>query len=92
MEKAIWKFILGVEDIQDIEMPEESEILTIQPQHDKICIWAIVNPRANKETRRFMIKGTGHIFDDADLINTEYLGSVQTNAGSLIWHIFEVND
>ena len=90
MEKAIWKFGLEVVDLQDIEMPIGAEILSVQTQYNKVCIWAVCDPEAKKEKRVFMVKGTGHKFDDSDLEYATFIGTTQMHEGQLIWHVYEV--
>ncbi len=69
-------------------MPVGAEILDIQSQHDDMCIWAVVEPNKERETRGFFVVGTGHpLPPDAG----DYLSSVQHRIGNtiLVWHIFE---
>lgn len=81
--KRIWKFELNNKEVQ---MPERAEILTLQIQHGKLCVWAMVDPQAKLETRKFEIHGTGdNVPDDSSL----YIGTYQERGGNLIWHVFE---
>lgn len=87
MEKTIWKFELKLEGWQYIEMPLGSEILTIKIQNEKPNLWALVNPKAEKEQRIFETFGTGHIIPDS--IERNYIDSYQQSNGNLIFHVFE---
>jgi len=61
MTKIIHKFPLKIIKNQIIELPLFSEILTVQVQRDKACLWALVNPSIlSKEERHIDIYGTGH--------------------------------
>lgn len=82
--KTICKYVLNSTNVQ---MPKGATILTIQSQKGVPCIWAEVDQEANPETRIFSIRGTGHIFNEAD--RGEYIGSIQELDGALIWHIYE---
>ena len=82
--KTICKYVLNSTNVQ---MPKGAKILTIQSQKGVPCIWAEVDQEANPETRIFSIRGTGHIFNEAD--RGEYIGSIQELDGALIWHIYE---
>ena len=82
--KTIWKFELPKQG--NVEMPKGAEILTVQTQNEKPCIWALVNPDAEKEERAFVIYGTGHYFQ---LIDYKYIGTFQLNEGRLVFHVFE---
>ena len=85
--KEIWKFTLKVTDDQSIAMPKGAKILSAQEQYGKPCIWAIVDPDAEEETRKFRIFGTGHPFD-LDESSAEFIGTGQ--CVGLVWHIFSV--
>lgn len=85
--ETIWKFELEVTDEQSIEMPYGAEILSVQWQRDKLCVWAMVSPTTlSKSNRSFVIFGTGHSIPDN--LNAQFLGTVQDNFG-LVWHVFE---
>lgn len=96
--RTIWKFPLTEKEC-DIEMPMGSNVLTVQVQGDKMCVWANVDPDTDeKETRRFACVGTGRPIPSMAL---DYIGTVQLdNAGigdeamvqtpTIVWHIFEV--
>lgn len=85
--KTIHKFILEQEVMQDIELPEDAEILTVQNQNEKICLWAMLDPAAPKIHRTFAVFGTGwRITTNAKL---RYIGTVQLDGGALVSHVFE---
>lgn len=87
--KTIWKMPLIVEDIQDISLPKESTILSIQFQHGMLCLWAEVDTESSSETRMIEIYGTGHrIYGDMG-IERKYIATVQEAEGNLVWHIYE---
>lgn len=87
MNKTIWKFTLELTDIQPLFMPEKAEILTVQNQDNRICLWAIVNPELPSEERSFEVHGTGHsIYYDMGM-DRKYIGTAQM--GALVWHVFE---
>lgn len=89
--QTIWKFPLEVTDEQIIEMPDKSTILSIQTQFGNPCIWALVNPDADKTKRRFFIFGIGHNVEiEEGLIR--HIGTFQMQEGRLVFHVFEVMD
>lgn len=51
MNKTIWKFELETTGNQTLKMPIGAEILSVQTQFDKPCLWALVEPNAEKEDR-----------------------------------------
>ena len=90
MKKTIWKYQLEPIDNQDIEMPFNSKILTIQTQQEKPCLWALVDPSEKTEKRHIEIFGTGHpIHYDIGDTERNYIGSYQLENGALVFHVFE---
>ena len=89
MNKTIWKFELKTTDTQKLEMPVGAEILTVQAQNERPCLWALVDPTEKKETRLFDIFGTGHPIHCDMSIGRRYIGTYQLNGGSLVFHVFE---
>lgn len=93
MTSEIWKFPLSAPtaDSVAIMMPVGAEVLCVQVQHGRPCIWARVNPDAVFFARRFCVFGTGHSIppDDGRL---RYVGTFQLEDGQLVFHLFEVTD
>lgn len=87
MNRAIWKFKLTTDGVQQVSMPEGSVILCVQTQGGCPCIWATVNPDAQQVKRTFEIFGTGHPMPEA---TRTYIGTYQMLAGSLVFHLFEL--
>ena len=83
--KAIWKFTLHGPK-QKVDMPKGAQILSLQTQHNEPTIWALVDEHAENESRVFISVPTGARFDPED---GAYLGTVQMNGGSLVFHIYE---
>jgi len=73
MAKKIFKYQLETTDIQRIEMPQGAEILCIQTQNEKPCIWALVQPLSTVTKRTFEIFGTGH--NVPENANRTYVGT-----------------
>lgn len=86
--KTIYKYPLQVTpDLQPIQMPDESVILSIQMQNNIPCIWALIdNSSLRYVTREFKIIGTA---GEVDIDNDFYVGTVIHSTGKLVWHIFE---
>ena len=88
MSKTIWKYEIEITDIQDVKMPKDAEILTVQAQRGCIGIWAIVNSEETEIVRRtIIIKGTGHPINPE--YNLKYIGTFQIYGGELVFHVFE---
>ena len=88
MKKSIWKFEIPLEEKIALAMPKGTQIIAFQMQGDKACIWGIVEPSRCIETRKFVIRGTGHEFEDDP---GTYVGTVQEFEGRFVWHLFEVS-
>ena len=87
MSKAIWKFPLHINAEQVIEMPAFSKVLAVQTQRDDAVMWALVDPSAVLESRKFVVAGTGNpLADEAE--RWDYIGTFQL--GWFVWHVFEV--
>lgn len=86
MNKTIWKYTLQPSSLI-LEIPEGSEILSVESQNNKICIWFLVDPSADSVEREFIVYGTGHAISDAE--HKKYIGSAQLENGMLVFHVFE---
>lgn len=86
MKKTIWKFPLEIIREQNLMMPEGAEILSVQTQHNSLCLWALVNPEAPLQRRVIEVFGTGHSISDAE---RKYVTTAQRDGGKFVWHIFE---
>lgn len=88
MSKRVWKYQLSITDWQALYMPIGAVILSVQEQFGDICLWAMVDSEEEiYENRIIIIVGTGNPAEHVDPIN--YIGTVQTHDGSLVWHVFE---
>ncbi len=87
--KKVFKYRLEITGFQKIELPLNAEILTVQFQHDQLCLWALVDSDSATEEREIKISGTGHPIVNTNL---KFIASVQELDGNLVWHVFEVID
>lgn len=88
MKKQIWKYQLVIDDDQHLRIPKGGEVLSIQVQHDVPCLWVLVEPEEEKETRVFDMYGTGHPID-CDDVERKFIGTFQSPTGMLVFHVFE---
>lgn len=86
--KQIWKWTLNVGHTT-IYMPEGAEVLSVQSQCDKPCLWALVDPKAKKKKVLFKTFGTGHPISDKEIVNTKYIGTYQLDGGVFVAHVFQ---
>ena len=87
MAKTIWKFPLAVVSPYQITMPKGAEVLTVQCQGETACLWATVDPNADKERRVFEVLGTGQYMHEDIGLSRNYIGTFQVSA--YVWHVFE---
>lgn len=84
----IWKFPIGpsAPDLPcAVRMPRAAEILSTSFQGGALCIWAKVEPDAEKVERRFLVIGTGWEFrQDGRFIGTAF------HPTGLVFHVFDV--
>ncbi len=83
--QSIWKHGLNLGKTT-VPMRRGARVLCVQIQNDTPFLWALVDPDADVQMRRFEIVGTGHLLPD-DFDPDRYVGTVQV--GPLVWHIFE---
>lgn len=84
----IFKYPVPLDGVAEIQMHKGATVLTVQAQGGIPCIWAIVDPDAEMEIRRFRLFGTGHPLD-IDLPQYRYIGTFQLAGGGFIGHLFE---
>lgn len=81
----IWKYSFEVEDEFTVRMPRGAQILSVQPQYNEVCLWALVNSENELEDRKFFVRGTGH---PIDLSDGHYVGTFQLLGGTFVGHLF----
>ena len=85
--KTIYKYKLEVEDSQVVKMPMGAEILKVDTQRARPCLWAMVETDHILEDRIIIMRGTGH--PAIGLTKENYLGSFILLGGDLVFHVFE---
>ena len=83
----VYKYELEVAGEQTIKLPFNAEILTVQMQGTRCCLWALVDPRNELNDRVICIYGTGHPIPDK--IRLEYINTFQIPHLGLVFHAFE---
>ena len=85
-KQTIWKFTLEIQDVQTIRMSIGAEILTVQIQYGKPCLWAVVDGSALKEPRFIQIYETGQAMIGMSW-DRKYIATIQI--GQTVYHVFE---
>ena len=84
---TIHKYSLSV-GANEIEMPANSSVLTVQVYNYRFMLWAIVNPDAPMKKRKFMVVLTGEILPD-NCKDKNYVATIQD--GAFVYHIFDTS-
>ena len=96
MKNSIYKYEIliggGIDDKPVIEMPVGYKILSVQMQHDKPCLWAVVNSEAKEPHEmvrvQFLWLGTGWNIDDHGHLNDyDFVQTLQMSGGGLVFHL-----
>ena len=90
--QTIYKYELPVEGRFVLALPENAQVLTVQIQHGKPVLWALLCPGEGAVPRHFEIFGTGlqvpHLDDGSA---RHYVNTFQVNGG-LVFHLFELTN
>ncbi len=86
MAESVWKYELPMVGDFDLQLPEGAEIIHVEEQGPKPCLWARVDINAPLEARRLCIRGTGHPFNGGE---GDHIRSFFVSGGSLVFHLFE---
>jgi len=84
--KVIYKYPLEVIDDQFIDIHQDYEVLSVQVQNGKLCLWAKVDPKLPMVYMHIVIIGTGQPMSDND--EMKYIGTFQLESGSFVGHCF----
>ena len=86
---VVWKYPLAVADEQNIVVPKGSNLLSLMEQNNVPTIYFLVNASAQvKETIAVSMRGTGHPVEREMSSASQYIGTVSTYSGQLIWHVW----
>lgn len=85
----IFKYPLEVTDRQTVHLPYNSKILTVQLQHEKLQLWALVDELENLSVPiTIAIYGTGNPMPNNP---GDYISTFQMHGGSLVFHVFDLS-
>ena len=83
--RTVYKYeILGATTV--LPMPAGAQLLSVHNQHERICVWALVDTEAPEVERVFRLVGTGHPYDDE---GGTFVGSVLMQDGYYVFHVFD---
>lgn len=85
--KKIVKYTLEALDVQRLDIPTGSKLLSVAEQYGTIVLYALVDDmQGGLDSFEIFIKRTGHPADDID--SCEFLGTVNLDGGKLMFHVF----
>ena len=90
MTRIIYKYPLIVTDIQEVQLPEGAQMLSVQTQQDVPQLWALVYPDNPLVPRMIVIHGTGHLIAGSPQDSLVFLDTFQLSGGALVFHAFEL--
>ena len=82
---TIWKFQLQVEDVQYINMPKGATFLSVGTQYEIPCVWAMVDPDAERVMVPVHTMTTG---SQDEVEGLRFLGTYQLLSGQFVGHVF----
>ena len=88
MANVIWKYQIGYSKREEIDIPENAEILCVKKLEGRPCIWALVNDKNPIVKRTFSTYPTGWEIKNID--GLWYIGTIITDGGTFEAHIFEI--
>lgn len=84
--RKIFKYELRIVDQQDIMLPADYQILKIDTQYDRVCLWCLVYVDNPLTTLTLALHGTGHLVHP-DINVKNYIDSFELNG--FVGHIFK---
>lgn len=84
---TIWKYSLKADDVQEVEIPIGSKLLSVQTQNGIPCLWVLVYEKNTKEVRKVYTFGTGEPLNFLPEALT-FIGTYQMYNGELVFHVF----
>ena len=87
--RTIYKKVLAIVDVQEVEVPKGTTILHIDKQRGNPCMWYECDTDAPRTTKTIHCYGTGNPMPDKDDADLAYLGTVIFRDDTLVLHFYE---
>jgi hypothetical protein len=84
--KRILKYTLDIIDHQELTLPENSKILSVENQRDSIVLYALTGEELTTCTYSIIIQGTGYPADD--VVGAQFIGTVSLYNSLWVFHVF----
>ncbi|HFQ5182182.1 TPA: hypothetical protein ACGUW2_004178 [Vibrio vulnificus] len=85
--RRVFKYKLEVVTNTQIELPANSEILSVGTQGKDICLWALVGAGQETNVRTFAVLPTGATIPSN--VDCSFLGTVHFHEYGEVYHVFE---
>lgn len=82
---CIYKYELGIDDEQDVALPEFARIISVGTQMGRLFLWAEVIPANAPHSYKVFIRGTAQPLTGKE---GRFIGTVFMPSG-LVWHIYD---
>ena len=90
MATAIYKYELDLFNLeQEIQMPTGSQVLSVQEQDGKLCLWALVPTDTKSSAHRFQVLVIGTMRKDQVPSVRGFIGTVGMMDGAYVVHVFK---
>ena len=92
--RVVYKYELKIPDGPPgthghVDLPVSAKILKIAAQGRGYYVWCLVDVADEEiEQHRFLVAGTGHKFNYIKIIGLEYIDTVITLSGRLVFHFW----
>lgn len=84
-----YKLVIPNETYGHVDLPVGAKILKIESQRGDYYVWCLVDENQKKIARhKFLVAGTGHVFKPIRIVGLEYIDTVITHGGSLVFHFW----
>jgi hypothetical protein len=88
--KTVYKYEIEPKELQEINLPIQSKILSVAEQEGELYLWAEIDLDNHhiEEPRTLRIAGTGWTLEDGE--NRKFIGTAHMPKQKLVWHVYEV--
>jgi hypothetical protein len=86
--KTVWKYLIPLGDVKELDLPEGAEPLSVERQADGYYLWVLLDPTKPLVRRRFRLVGTGHELPDS-FQKAHFIGTIFPFGGQAVFHLFE---
>ena len=87
--RIVYKYSVPYADDVEIEMPQGAQVLSVQLQHGKPTLWALVEDTHPTTLRCFFWRATGDPLR-RHRAYAKFIGTVQDN--NLVFHLFDMGE